>query len=47
MTKGALLNPVFKAYLQNKTLLLPLSLEELIPPDHPVEWLMKKKVRLV
>ena len=36
MTKRTVIKPVFKAYLQNEALLLPPSLEELIPANHPV-----------
>lgn len=34
--RSGLVVPVFKTYLQNQTLLLPPSLEELIAPHHPV-----------
>jgi transposase len=37
MAKGPVLKPIFKAYQQNQALLLPPSLEELIPLNHPVK----------
>ena len=36
MAKGPVLKPVFKAYHQRQTMLLPPSLEELIAAKHPV-----------
>ncbi|MFM6984643.1 MAG: IS1182 family transposase [Chitinophagaceae bacterium] len=36
MAKGPVLKPIFKAYQQNQIMLLPPSLEELIPENHPV-----------
>ena len=36
MTKRTVIKPVFKTYLQNEVLLLPPSLDELIPANHPV-----------
>ena len=36
MIKRTVTKPVFKTYLQNEVLLLPPSLEELIPANHPV-----------
>lgn len=36
MAKGPVLQPVFKAYSQRQAMLLPPSLDELIPLDHPV-----------
>ena len=36
MAKGPVLKPVFKAYHQRQTMLLPLNLDELIASKHPV-----------
>src|SRR5215210_1887975 len=36
MAKGPVFNPVFKAYHQRQAMLLPPSLDELIPAKHPV-----------
>ena len=41
-----LVRPVFKDYLQNQTLLLPPSLEELIAPHHPV-WVVNEVINKI